>query len=150
MDTVDEACGERLLYEIPTLNTDFVNRSYANRVQPVGMMPWNLSVKMLGVPTYRSVMRTDLTLLFDAILFDRSLYNPLFNFLSTLRLLLPRARKRGKLMACFNVGAGPVDSQAGREMLRHVAELMDFITVRDQESLDILRELEIVVDVTAD
>ena len=141
MDTVDEACGERLRYEIPTINTGFVKRSYANRVQPVGMMPWNLSVKMLGIPTYRSVMRTDLTLLFDAILFDRSLYNPLFNFLSTLRLLLPRARKRGKRMACFNVGAGPVDSKAGRDMLRDVAELMDFITVRDRESFDILRDI---------
>lgn len=141
MDTVDEACGERLLYEIPTIKPEFVRRSYANRTRPVGMMPWHLSVKMLGVPTLRSVMRTDLTLLFDAILFDRSLYNPLFNFLSTLALLLPLARKRGKRMACFDVGAGPVDTPAGQRMLRDVAELMDFITVRDRESLDILKAI---------
>ena len=141
MDTVDQACKERLLYEIPTIRPDFVRRSYANRTRPVGMMPWHGSVKMLGVPTLRSILRTDLTLLFDAILFDRALYNPLFNFLSTLAVLLPAARRRGKRMACFDVGAGPVDTPAGRRMLRDVAELMDFITVRDEESLDILKQI---------
>ncbi len=141
MDTVDESCGERLLYEIPTIKPGFVREAYANRTRPVGMMPWNLSVKMLGLPTYQSVMRTDLSLLFDAILFDRSLYNPLFNFLSTLYLLLPRARKKGKRMACFDVGAGPVDTPHGQRMLRELAEMMDFITVRDQESFDIFRDI---------
>ena len=141
MDTVDAACGKRLMYEIPTINNAFIRSAYANNTRPVGMMPWNGSVKMLGIPTYRSMMRTDLTLLFDAILFDRSLYNPLFNFLSTLYLLLPRARKRGKPMGCFNVGAGPVDTAHGRKMLREVAELMDFITVRDQESFDIFKDI---------
>ena len=141
MDPVDEACGERLLYEIPTINKAFVSRTYRNRTRPVGMMPWNLSVKMLGLPTYQSILRTDYTLIFDAILFDRSLYNPLFNFLSTLAVLLPRARRKGKRMACFNVGAGPVDTEAGRRMLREVAELMDFITVRDEESISIFRDV---------
>jgi polysaccharide pyruvyl transferase WcaK-like protein len=141
MDPVDEACGERLLYEIPTINKAFVQKTYRNRTRPVGMMPWNLSLKMFGLPTYRSILRTDYTLIFDAILFDRALYNPLFNFLSTLAVLLPRAHRKGKRMACFNVGAGPVDSAAGRRMLREVAELMDFITVRDAESMDILRDV---------
>lgn len=105
------------------------------------MMPWSLSVKMLGLPTYRSAMRTDLTLVFDAILFDGSLYNPLFNFMSTLSLLLPMARKRGKKLGLFNVGAGPVDTAHGRRMLRELSEMMDFITVRDPQSLDLLREI---------
>ena len=140
MDGIDEAVGEPLHYEIPTIKPGFVRRSYANRVTPIGMMPWHGSVKMLGLPTYRSVMRTDLSLLFDAILFDRSLYNPLFNFLSSLYLMLPRAHRRGKKLACFDVGVGPVDTRAGQGMLRELAERMEFITVRDQESYDILRE----------
>jgi hypothetical protein len=106
MDTVDAACGRRLLYEIPTIRTNFVWESYENRVRPVGLMPWNLAIKILGVPTYQSVMRTDLSLIFDAVLFDRSLYNPLFNFLSTFHLILPRAKQRGKKLAMFNVGIG--------------------------------------------
>ena len=139
MDTVDQACGEKLLYEIPTIKPAFIRDNYANRTKPIGMLPWNLSIKMLGLPTYRSVLRTDLSLIFDAILFDRSLYNPLFNFMSTLSLLLSRARNRGKQMACFNVGAGPVDTVAGQRMLRDIGNRMDFITLRDQESLNIMR-----------
>jgi polysaccharide pyruvyl transferase WcaK-like protein len=88
-------------------------------------------------------MRTDLTLIFDAILFDRSLYNPLFNYLSTLSLLLPLAKRRGKLMGFYNVGAGPVDSAHGQKILRDISELMDFITVRDQESLELLKKLNV-------
>jgi polysaccharide pyruvyl transferase WcaK-like protein len=141
MDCVDAACGERLLYEIPTIKPGFVRENYANRVRAVGMLPWNLSVKMLGLPTYRSVMRTDLTLIFDAILFDRALFNPLFNFLSTLYLILPQARKRGKKMGFYDVGTGPVNTKAGRRMLREISDMMDFITVRDQDSYDILMDI---------
>jgi len=75
MDSVDAAVGSRLLYEIPTIKPEFVRNNYQNDVRPVSMLPWNFSVKMLGLPTYRSVMRTDLSLVFDAVLFDRSLYN---------------------------------------------------------------------------
>lgn len=110
MDSIDEACGRRLLYEIPSPNPDFIRGSYANRVRPISMQPWNGSVGMLGVPTYRSIRRTDLTLVFDAILFDRWLYNPLFNYLLPLHVLLPRAHRRGKRLGFFNVGLGPVNT----------------------------------------
>jgi polysaccharide pyruvyl transferase WcaK-like protein len=141
MDSVDHECGTQLLYEIPTINPAFVQKHYSNRTRPVGMLPWHLSVKMLGLPTYRSVRRTDLSLVFDAILFDRALFNPLFNFLSTLHLLLPSAKRKGRKLGFYNVGVGPVHTGLGRKMLRDLAEAMDFITVRDQESQDILVEL---------
>ncbi len=141
MDTVDSACKSELLYEIPTIKPKFVTDTYKNNVRPISMMPWNFSLKMLGLPTYRSVMRTDLSLIFDAILFDRALYNPLFNFLSTLSLLLPKAKRQGKKMGFFNVGTGPVTTQRGKEMLRDLANIMDFITVRDIDSYNILRDI---------
>lgn len=144
MNMVDRALGRRITYEIPTPCPGYIRTNYPNQVVPVSMMPWCLSVKMLGWPTLRSILRTDLTLIFDAILFDRALFNPLFNFLSTLYLLLPIARRRGKRMACYDVGVGPVHTVAGRHMLRRVLACMDFITVRDQEALDILRENHIV------
>jgi len=141
MDSIDSACESRLLYEIPTVRPSYIRDHYQNRTRPISMLPWSLSLKMLGLPTYQSIMRTDLTLIFDAILFDRSLYNPLFSYLLTLSLLLPRAKKQGKLMGFYNVGAGPVDSKHGQSILRDLAEMMDFITVRDQESYDLLRSL---------
>ena len=141
MDSVDKLCERRLRYDIPTVRPSYVRTNYPNDVRPVGMMPWDLSLKMFGLPTYNSVMNTDLSLIFDAILFDRSLYNPLFNYLSTVYLMLPRAKKRGKLMGFYNVGTGPVKTAAGKKMLRELSELMDFITVRDQDSYDLLRDI---------
>ena len=141
MDSIDAACGSRLLYEIPTVRPSYIREHYQNHTRPISMLPWSLSLKMFGLPTYQSIMRSDLTLIFDAILFDRSLYNPLFSYLLTLSVLLPRAKKRGKLMGFYNVGAGPVDSKHGQSILRDLAEMMDFITVRDQQSFDLLRSL---------
>lgn len=141
MDAVDRAVGAPLRYEIPTIRPSYIRDHYPNRTVPVSMMPWSGSVKMLGLPTFRSILRTDLTLIFDAILFDRSLYNPLFNFMSSLYLMLPRARRKGKRMGFYNVSAGPVNTPTGRRMLRELAEIMDFITVRDRDSADILRDI---------
>lgn len=141
MESVDAVAGRRMLYEIPTIKPEFVWRTYQQRVRPVSMLPWSMSVKMLGVPTYRSLLRTDLSLVFDAILFDRQLYNPLFNFMSTLAVMLPFAKRKGRKMAFYNVGAGPVTTPKGRAMLRDIAEMMDFITVRDEDSYKILRDL---------
>ncbi len=131
MDGVDEACGRRLRYEIPTIRPDYIRDQYPNDTQPVGMMPWQGALRMLGIPTWRSIRRTDAILIFDACLFDRSLYN----------LLLPLAKKRGVPIIGFNVGVGPVHTPGGKKMLKRVAELMDFITVRDQDSYDLLREV---------
>jgi len=139
--SVNRALDREIRFEIPTIRPSYIRDHFPPGAVPVSMMPWNLSVKMLGWPAWRSIARTDLSLIFDAILFDRSLYNPLFNFLSTLRLLLPAARRRGGRMACYNVGAGPVTTPAGRRMLRELMECMDFITVRDSDSFDVLREV---------
>ncbi len=146
MDEVDKACGRRIRYEIPTICPAYVRTYYPNDVAPVGMLPWNLSVKMLGLPTLSSIMRTDLTIIFDAILFDRDLYNPLFNFLSTLYLLLPHARRRGKRIIGYDIGAGPFDKPMGKRMLRAVCDTMAFATLRDQGSMDWLLEVGVSTD----
>ena len=153
MDAVDRAIGAPLRYEIPTIRPGYIRDNYPNQTVPISMMPWSGSLKMLGIPTLRSILRTDITLMFDAILFDRALFNPLFNFMSSLHLMLPYARRKGKRMACYNVGTGPVTTPTGRRMLRELAELMDFITVRDQDSYDILRDIGVQnprIRVTAD
>jgi len=141
MDGVDAACGRKLRYEIPTINPKYIRNMYPNDSVPVGMMPWQGALRMLGLPTLNSVRRADAVLVFDACLFDRSLYNPMFNFMSSIRLLAPQAKKRGIPFIGFNMGLGPVYTDAGKKMLREVIDLMDFITVRDQGSLDLLHEV---------
>jgi polysaccharide pyruvyl transferase WcaK-like protein len=144
MDGVDRACGRRLVYDIPTLRPSYIRDHYPNQTRPVGMMPWHGALRMLGLPTVRALMRADAVIIFDAVLFDRSLFNPLFNFLSSLYLLLPLASRRGIPIIGYNVGVGPVHTAAGRRMLKSVAERMTFITVRDREGLDLLQAVGVV------
>ena len=82
-------------FTIPTINTRFVRETYAEfPVKPISLMPWTLSVKILGLPTLLGVLRADLILVTVAILFDRKLFNPLFNYLHTLSLWPKCARFR--------------------------------------------------------
>jgi polysaccharide pyruvyl transferase WcaK-like protein len=140
MDSIDQTLGRRVVYEIPTIKPNYVWHNYHNKVRPISMLPWAGSVKMFGIPTMTSILRSDLVMIFDAILFDRSLYNPLFNYLSTINVLLPIAKRFNQKLGFYNVGVGPIKTKAGAKMLKQVADIMDFITVRDTESLNLLRE----------
>ena len=139
-DSIDRCCGVALKYEVPSTRPSYISTNYSSNIKPVSLMPWNFCIRMLGLPAYRSIMRTDMTLIFDAILFDRELYNPLFNFMSSLFILLPLAKKHGKKMALYDAGIGPISTSAGQKMLVKICELMDFIKVRDEPSYQILRE----------
>ena len=141
MSSIDQACGRRLLFEIPTFRPEFIWRSYENRVRPISMLPWSGTAGMLGIPTARSLVRTDMTLIYDAMLFDKKLYNPLFNYMSTAWLMLPWAKRKNKILGCYNIGAGPVNTPQGQKMLKEIGNMMDFITVRDEDSLNLLREI---------
>ena len=152
MDAIDAAGNQRYLYEIPTFIPNFVYSAYQNRVRGVPMLPPALTAGMFGLPTWNSLNRTDATLIFDNMLFDRDWYNPLFNFMSTMYLMLPIIKKKGKTLGCYNIGAGPVTSDRGRNMLKVIGQTMDFIVVRDQESFDLFRDLgvETPMTITAD
>ena len=141
MNEIDQEVGRRLCYDIPTYRPSFIATTYPNDVRPVSMLPWHGSVGMFGLPTFASVLRSDLLLIYDNMLFDRKLYHPLFNFMPAAWTMFHLAKRAGKLLGMYNVGTGPVRTNAGRAMLRSIAELCDFITVRDEESLALLREL---------
>lgn len=123
-------------FEVPTINPGFVQRQYAGfDVHPVGMLPWNLSAKIFGLPILRSILRSNLVLVTDAILFDRKLFNPLFNYLSTMALVLPLAKSRSIPVVLYNVSLGPARTRMGRVCLRRVLDASSEIILRDKESL---------------
>lgn len=154
MEAIDHRLQRKLTYRIPTLFPSFVEKTYrANKVEAVNIMPWTGSLKLMGWPTYRAVTRSDLSLVFDAVLFDRSLFNPMFNFLSSLAWLLPAAKKAGRRVGLYNCGVGPITTGLGARMLRAVCDSCDFMTVRDEGSADVLRRIGIADNrfmVTAD
>jgi polysaccharide pyruvyl transferase WcaK-like protein len=99
------------------------------------------SVGMLGIPTFSSIRRSKLTIIYDAMLFDRKLWNPLTNYMSSAWLYLKYLKAQGSLVGFYNVGAGPVTTPWGKKMLKELAELADFITVREVDSYNLLKEL---------
>lgn len=154
MEAIDKRLERRLTYKIPTLFPEFVKRSYTfNKVEAINVMPWTGSIKLFGLPTLKAVRESDLSLVFDAVLFDRDLFNPMFNFLSSLYFLLPAAKKAGRKVGLYNCGVGPIKTKLGAKMLKVVADSCDFITVRDQGSAEVLLKLGVPlnrIDITAD
>jgi N-acetylglucosaminyldiphosphoundecaprenol N-acetyl-beta-D-mannosaminyltransferase len=66
---------------------------------------------------------------------------------------LKHLRAKGSLVGFYNVGAGPVTTDWGKRMLRELAELADFITVREYDSYQLLQSMGIDEDkmlITAD
>ena len=133
---------KRVEFYVPTINKKFVRNSFgAFGVKPVGLMPWNLSAKILGWPIVHHVLTADLVLVTDAILFDRKLYNPLFNYLWTLSHVLPMAKKRDIPVVLYNSSLGPAVSKAGKKALKRVIDSADVLILRDKESVELLQDL---------
>jgi len=129
---------------VPTINPGFIKKSFGEySVKPVSLLPWNLSLKIFGVPTFRAVLNSDLVLITDNILFDRKLFNPLFNYLSTISLIAPLARKKGIPTVLYNASLGPIKTTLGRYCLNQIIKNSDLVILRDIESERILKELEI-------
>ncbi len=135
---------QNVKFFIPTINKSFIETNYKRfPVKAVPMMPWNLSLKILGLPIFRTVLKSDLVLITDAILFDRKLWNPLFNYLSTMAIVLPMAKSRGVPVVIYNASIGPVTTNIGEWCLNRVIESAELILVRDKESVALLTSMDI-------
>ncbi|MBN2355631.1 polysaccharide pyruvyl transferase family protein, partial [candidate division KSB1 bacterium] len=128
-------------FTIPTINPSFVKKSYSDyNLRPVPILPWNFSAKILGWPLFREALKADVILVTDAILFDRKLYNPLFNYLWTLSHLLPRAWKKELPVVLYNCSLGPIRSKTGHVCLQRVLDSTAALILRDKESEEMLKK----------
>jgi polysaccharide pyruvyl transferase WcaK-like protein len=124
---------------IPTWNANFVNKHFGHHnIQAMGLLPWNFSFKIFGYPTYKSMIDTDLILITDNILFDRKYFNPLFNYLSTIAFFIPAAMKRKIPILPYNASLGPITTDRGRKAMQKILTASPFLSVRDQQSKDML------------
>jgi polysaccharide pyruvyl transferase WcaK-like protein len=137
--------NKNIEFLIPTINPFFIKETYGKYpVRAVSMLPWNLSLKIFGLPIFKAVLQSDLVLLTDAILFDKKLWNPLFNYLSTMALVLPMAKKKNVPVVLYNSSIGPVTTDLGVKCLRRVVDSLDQVILRDRDSFDLLRDLRIL------
>ena len=128
--------------EVLTINPGFVRDMFADLpLRPIRTMPWDLSVKTLGLPLVRSVLRSNAVVITSAILFDRKFWNPLYNYLSALVTAVAMAKALGKKVVFYSVGVGPVYTWKGRKTVRWLLSKADMITLREQASRDIIAQL---------
>ena len=142
------------IFDVPTTNPNFIKKNYGKKynVNPISIMPWTLSVRLLGLPTLISIARSDLVLITDGIIFDIKLFNPAFNFLITLIFLVPFARLFRKSVVCFCVGIGPLNTYWGKIFARLVGNRCQQIMVREKDSYDLMRSIGVntKMDIYAD
>ncbi|MBK7978552.1 MAG: polysaccharide pyruvyl transferase family protein [Ignavibacteriae bacterium] len=138
LDDITEKYSD-IKFLIPTWSVDFVNKHFGHHnIEAMGLKPWNMAFKIFGYPTYKSMIDTDLVLITDNILFDRKYFNPLFNYLSTIALFAPAAKKKNIPILPYNASLGPITTDRGRAAMQKILDASPYLSVRDQQSKDML------------
>ncbi len=97
---------------------------------------------LTAIKSNPKIGEADARSLFGALFLAAQLRLPVGGPLAQFHLTLRNVKGKPTVVPIigYNVGVGPVHTAAGRRMLKSVAERMAFITVRDQDSLDLLHE----------
>lgn len=124
-----------LIFQIPTIFPGFIRSDYsAYKIRPLGLMPWNLAVRNFGYPLYKAMTASDMVLITDNILFDKNLYNPLFNNLKSISLFSSFSRRKNVPLVLYNAGVGPINTNAGIKALKEVIRACHLLIVRDNQT----------------
>lgn len=130
------------LFKVPTTHPAFIRRHFGQfNVKPVPLLPWYGAVKNFGLPLAVSMLKTDLVLICDNILFDRKFYNPLFNNLASISLVAPFCRRRDIPIVLYNVSIGPIDFPYGKKALKKVLDATSLIITRDEQTGELIERL---------
>lgn len=128
---------------VPSTHPHFIDKNYGHLypVKGVNVMPWTFSIRLFGIPTIRAIAKSDAALICDGIIFGKGFWNPAFNFLITLYLLLPFFKLFKCKLICYNCGIGPFPVPFSRYAARKVMNAASLVTLRDQDSVDLAKEL---------
>jgi polysaccharide pyruvyl transferase WcaK-like protein len=139
---------------VPSTRPSFVDKNYGRRynVRGVNVMPWTGSVRLAGLTTINCLRKSDVALICDGIIFGKKFFNPLFNFLITLIVLVPFA----KLMRCkivlYSCGIGPFPVALSRPAARFLMNAADLVIMRENDSKALAEKLGVTkpIQVTGD
>ena len=128
---------------VPSITPSFIDKNYGDQypVKGINVMPWTGSLRLLGIPTIRAILKSDAALICDGIIFGKGFWNPAFNFLITLFLLLPFFKISKCKLICYNCGIGPFPVPFSVLAARWVMEASDMITLRDEDSEKLALEI---------
>jgi len=129
---------------VPTIKPGFVKKHFSqHNLKILGMMPWHLSLKALGLANYIGMTRTDMVLITDNALFDRKLYNPLINTLYSVALFAPICKKKNIPIVFYNASVGPIDTEIGRKKLQTTLDATQLVTLRDKQTKELFEQLQL-------
>jgi polysaccharide pyruvyl transferase WcaK-like protein len=141
-------------FYVPAVNSSWVTKHYGDRynVKAVDVMPWTLSIRLLGLPTILCLLKSDIALICDGIIFGKKLFNPAFNYLITLVFVVPIARLLGCKVVCYSCGIGPFPSWVSRLFARWVIDGSDLVMMRERDSEKLCREIGVTkpIELTGD
>ncbi|RME59337.1 MAG: hypothetical protein D6780_05240 [Candidatus Dadabacteria bacterium] len=153
LDTFSKALSN-VHFFVPTTKPSFIRENYSSKysVEPLNVMPWTGSVRLLGVPTIRAILRSKLVLICDGIIFGKKFFNPAFNFLVTLVGLVPFCKKAKADLVCYNCGIGPFPFEASKKAASYVMNNSSLVLLRDEDSKKLAEDIGVKreIIVTAD
>lgn len=121
---------------VPTTKPSFVNEKYRGKynVNAISMMPWTGSIRFVGIPTFLALLKSDVALICDGIIFGKKLFNPFFNWLIALIFVVPFARIVNCKVVCFSCGVGPFKSKLSQIFAKWVLNGCDLVIMRENDS----------------
>ena len=157
MSSIMESLSKRLPnaeFYVPTIKPSWVKEHYGSKynVRAINVMPWTLSLRLLGLPTLRCLAKSDCALICDGIIFGKKLFNPAFNYLITLVFLVPLGRLLGCKMVCYSTGIGPFPSWVSRLFAKWTINGCDLVMMRERDSEKLTKEIGVTqpVELTGD
>ncbi len=141
-------------FMVPTVNPEFTNKHYGSKykVKAYDIMPWTLSLRFLGVPTFWCLLKSDAALICDGIIFGKKFFNPAFNMLVTLIFLVPWAKLVNCKLVCYSCGIGPFPNKISKIAARYLLNSCDLVIMRENDSKKLAEEIGVTqpIEVTGD
>jgi polysaccharide pyruvyl transferase WcaK-like protein len=128
------------VFHVPAHSNHYILRKFtSDSVHWVPLKRHTLSLIRFGV--FHSILKSDIVLITDGIIFDVKLFNPNFNWLLSLIVVIPFARLFKRRVVGLLVEIGPLYSPFGRFLARIVCNLCDELLVREPASVATLANI---------
>ena len=157
MSSILESLSKRLPdaeFYVPSINPKWIRENYGSKynVHAIDVMPWTLSVRLLGIPTIRCLAKSDVALICDGIIFGKKLFNPAFNYLITLLPLVPLSNFLNCKVVCYSCGIGPFMTKVSQVFAKWTINACDLIMMRERDSEKTARDVGVTkpIELTAD
>jgi polysaccharide pyruvyl transferase WcaK-like protein len=152
LDSLTQELSDAEFY-VPSLVPEFIDNNYGEKynVKGIDVTPKTLSMRLLGWPTIKCLIKSDIALICDGIIFGRKLFSP-HNFLITLIFVVPLAKLFGCHVVCYSCGIGPFPTKLSEVFARWVLNLCDLVIMREHDSKALAEQIGVTkpIQVTGD